>query len=426
MCQELTIELGGLLHNLLFHQSVPPLPLAKLIDSMGSSQLFRQDGYSFVDHAENAAYMVDWTFLYQQMRQDNTQYHLSQARSGSAGGSAPGQTGWIDQRCRAYLGQEKHFLTKLFVAMHVMGGQPARGPELGSVKVRNSTMSPRNLYIINGRVAVVTTYDKSQKRCGRTRYVFRCLPDALSQITAQYLVYVLPFSRVVGKKTGDFLFADKRGPWDGDELSAAVAVATTKHLGVRLTVSSWRQVAIAIGDEHLRRASRMWRQDKDGDEEGVAVAEEEDDASNEQSLFEHILVRQSAHSSWAAHNSYAIDGAFLSQLGPDLINVYSQASRAWHAFLHLESKGAAVAVAIAKRPASPPLQPTKRPKLGVSVAMQGLWKILGHNAQPKSEGQAHALELVHSATPPKPQIIVLGTGSGKSLLFFSVAAMVSH
>jgi len=205
-----------------------------------------------------------------------------------------------------------------------------------------------------------------------------------------------------------------------------VAVATAKHLGVRLTVSSWRHVAIAIGDEHLRQASRIWKQAQEEDEEGEAV-EGESDGEVEQSLFEHILVRQSAHGKKTAVGHYAIDGAFLNRLGPDLVSAYSQASRAWHGFLHLESKGAAVAVAV-KRPASPKQQQqvVKRAKLEVSTAMQGLRKILGPDAQAKSEGQAQALELVHTATATQPQIIVLGTGSGKSLLFFSVAAMVSH
>ena len=95
-------------------------------------------------------------------------------------------------------------------------------------------------------------------------------------------------------------------------------------------------------------------------------------------------------------------------------------------FLHLESKGAAVTVTVAKRPASPVQRPGKRAKREVSTAIQGLQKILGPDAQPKSEGQAHALELVHTATATRPQIIILGTSSGKSLLFFSIAAMVSY
>jgi len=123
--------------------------------------------------------------------------------------------------------------------MYIIGGQPARSPEIGSIKVRNSVTSSRNIFVINGRVAVVTTYDKARKRRGKTEYVFRCFPDQLSQVITQYLVYILLFSRVVEKTKGDFLFTtNKDKPWIKDQLSRAVAVATAKHLGVRLTVSS--------------------------------------------------------------------------------------------------------------------------------------------------------------------------------------------
>jgi hypothetical protein len=59
----------------------------------------------------------------------------------------------------------------------------------------------------------------------------------LSQLIVQYLVYVLPFIRVVAKTKGDFLFADEQEPWIGEQLSRAIAVATAKYLGVRLTVA---------------------------------------------------------------------------------------------------------------------------------------------------------------------------------------------
>jgi superfamily II DNA helicase RecQ len=72
------------------------------------------------------------------------------------------------------------------------------------------------------------------------------------------------------------------------------------------------------------------------------------------------------------------------------------------------------------------MQVAKRLKVEEGPALLGLQWVLGLDAQPKSPGQAQALELVHAATPTQPQVIVLGTGSGKSLLFFSVAAMVTH
>lgn len=54
-------------------------------------------------------------------------------------------------------------------------------------------------------------------------------------------------------------------------------------------------------------------------------------------------------------------------------------------------------------------------------ALDGLRQMYGPQAQPRSEGQAAALQLVHE--PPATSIIVLPTSSGKSVLFFSVAAM---
>lgn len=40
MCQVLTNELGAALDDLLFYQSVEPLPLPQLVDSMGTAQRF--------------------------------------------------------------------------------------------------------------------------------------------------------------------------------------------------------------------------------------------------------------------------------------------------------------------------------------------------------------------------------------------------
>jgi len=175
-------------------------------------------------------------------------------------GSGSGNREWITQAGNAYLAQEKQFLQKLLVAIYIQEGQPARGPEIGTITIRNSATSNRNIFVINGRVAVVTIYDKCQKRRGQVEYVFRCFPDRLSQIIVKYLVYVLPFTRVVQQTKGDFLFASEPDkPWGQSQLAAAVAVATAKHLGVRLTVASWRHVAIAISDEHLRKASKIWK-----------------------------------------------------------------------------------------------------------------------------------------------------------------------
>ena len=63
VCQELTIELEGLLHELLFGQSVKPVPLPQLVDSLGTAQQFQQKGYSFLDYPDNERWKVGWEFL---------------------------------------------------------------------------------------------------------------------------------------------------------------------------------------------------------------------------------------------------------------------------------------------------------------------------------------------------------------------------
>ena len=57
-------------------------------------------------------------------------------------------------------------------------------------------------------------------------------------------------------------------------------------------------------------------------------------------------------------------------------------------------------------------------------ALVGLQRIYQDpNAKPQSEGQASALQLVHNPSATVPLVVVLPTSSGKSALFFSVAAM---
>ena len=119
------------------------------------------------------------------------------------------------------------------VAMHIMGGQPARSPEIGFIKVRNSVTSSRNIFVINGRVAVVTIYNKVRMCRRKTEYVFCCFPDQLSQIITQYLVYMLSFTCAIQRIKGDFLFVmEKDELWIKNQLLEAVAVAMAKYLGV--------------------------------------------------------------------------------------------------------------------------------------------------------------------------------------------------
>jgi len=160
------------------------------------------------------------------------------------------------------------------------------------------------------------------------------------------------------------------------------------------------------------------------------------------------LFRQAGHGRRVAQAHYAIDGAFLHRLGPELITAFEQASIAWHRLFELKSVGkgkgkaatatattaittAATTTAGHRREASQQLtsQLAKRERIEPNMdrALIGLQRIYKDpNARPRSEGQASALQLVHNPSPNVPLIIVLPTSSGKSALFFSVAAMANQ
>jgi hypothetical protein len=111
----------------------------------------------------------------------------------------------------------------------------------------------------------------------------------------QYLIYVSPFARALplDRRESEYLFGDARGPWAGEELTRELSRQTQKHLGIRLTVSAWRHVAIGIATRHLMRASRTWEKDDNGDEgdDGDEFAQGDDQEELELDTFRHVIVR---------------------------------------------------------------------------------------------------------------------------------------
>jgi hypothetical protein len=429
MCHAVNKELQEMLKWLMFDEAVPDIDLSQIIDSMAWSQEFRRDEYSFIQHPQNKHLDVGYQGLLKRAREARGKRQMIKK-------GVSGQDEWIKHRVDAYLTVEKKFLRKGMGGVHIEYGQPARGPEIGSIKVSNSTYSARNMYVINGRLCILTMYDKARKRRGNTEYIVRFLPDELSQIFVQYIVHVRPFARALDHRESEYLFGDARGPWAGEQLSRELKTITGKHLGVELPVSSWRQTAVGIAECRLIRASKSWEKEEEDDEDGDNFAEGDDEEELQATMFQHAVVRQSSHGQRVARDHYAIDGAFLHRLGPELLRVFEQASIAWHELFDLKSDGAGQNKSGIghRREASKQLVPQSEKKIktekGVKQehsaafrkAMAGL-KRIGFT-KPQSEGQAAALELVHQ--PPATSIIVLPTSSGKSALFFSVAAMAEQ
>jgi len=287
MCHRLIGELQELIKVLTFESNVGLIDLSRIVDSMAWSQSFRRQNFSFIEHVQNEDQLkVGYRYLLDRARKGKGGWRLLKKNRTTQ------EDEWVEPQVKAYLTKERRFLNKLMVSMHVTGGQPARGPELGSIKVSNGIYSARNIYVINGRVCFLTMYDKARKRRGNTEYIVWCLPDEVGQVLAQYLVYVRPFARALDRRESEYLFGDLRGPWAGEELSRELSQVTRKHVGVRLTVSGWRHVSIGIATRKLMRASKTWEKEDEEAEDGVEdFAEGDDDEELELDTFRHIMVR---------------------------------------------------------------------------------------------------------------------------------------
>jgi hypothetical protein len=74
---------------------------------------------------------------------------------------------------QTYLASVQTFLTKLLLLIHITGGQPARIPEILTVRHRNSSYDePRNIFVEDGLVTFVTRYYKGYTISGEHKIIY--------------------------------------------------------------------------------------------------------------------------------------------------------------------------------------------------------------------------------------------------------------
>lgn len=94
----------------------------------------------------------------------------------------------------SYLQRVVQFREKLCIAVHVSGGQPARAPELLSIRHHNTDSGGhRNIFVEDGLVVFVTQYHKGFYASNDTKVIHRYLPQEVGELVVWYLWLVLPF-----------------------------------------------------------------------------------------------------------------------------------------------------------------------------------------------------------------------------------------
>ncbi|KAK5277365.1 hypothetical protein LTR16_009874, partial [Cryomyces antarcticus] len=135
------------------------VPLGKIEDDV----TFTKRGISFVSKSSNGLTGgLDWMIDRMQVSDEG--------RKMRKGGI------WNARLIRRYIRKVNKFLELLLFCTHTTAGQPARGTEITTVRYQNGFLQDRNIFVIDGRVVVITRYHKSQSQFDKPKIIPRFLP----------------------------------------------------------------------------------------------------------------------------------------------------------------------------------------------------------------------------------------------------------
>ncbi len=329
---------------------------------------------------------------------------------------------WLASGVDGYGRAVETFKEEVMMLMHITGGQPGRGPELLSIRHCNSAKGgQRNIFVEDGLMSFVTGYHKGYRMTGDVKIVHRYLPREVGELLMYYLWLVVPFwkkLKVVIDRVDEFTpflwgqdtpAGEERGmtgvekKWTSDRLRRILQRESTGRIGVRLGISSWRHIAIGIGRRYLRANFG------DSADDGEEVGEEDDDAWD----------RQAGHSTEVAGMLYArwLMEAPLETQGRR--QQFRTISQSWHRFLGFASSSRH------KRKGLPWDDEMREVQLKRWKAMRevNIWRQLerleGRGAQFRGVQEAAVDAIMRGDSLV---LTIMGTGSGKSLLFMLPAS----
>ncbi|KAH7137817.1 hypothetical protein EDB81DRAFT_75097 [Dactylonectria macrodidyma] len=273
----------------------------------------RQPGWCFLDKPEN-----NLAGTYKAMAR--------RAWSSSFRGQALAKAGhWLPGPCLAYLGAGVELTAMGLSASHVTAGLPGRGTETTSIRFRNTKLAIRNVFICEGRVIVIISYNKARASNNHAFYVVRYLPDDLDSSMFLYLAYIRPFLDFLANQlelpqyhSNEFLFPDpkhKKRHLTSTQATAALR-SLTQDLQTPWTISLYRQAAIAIAKRHI----------------SDLIKKRNFYYPSDASTPVRMIAAGVGHHPRTLLKDYAIDRALPAWLQPELLEMYRQLSTLWQSW----------------------------------------------------------------------------------------------
>jgi hypothetical protein len=406
----------GLLYDELLFQAKDLIPMEswRLKDDLDLEDF----GGSWLSHPSNSEFLEGAELALFRRIQGNAELRAMFLTKGKDGSMV-----LCPKAMEIYEAHAQEFLKRALVLCHIPPGPPLREPELLSVMWRNNARQ-RHLSIWEKLVMIYTQYHKGQQQSGAYKDNIRFLPKAIGDLLLSYTAYVLPLRQLFlrqqtpGALISPYLWAKLDGTvWADGTLSACLRKACTRAKVPCLHTSNWRQFAASITKEKFSVKERANFDLEDG------VGE---DIEDELDLV--ALAEQSNHSYHTFNHAYA--GTTTLTMSALLHRNY-RASESWRTFFRFDHilqgkrpRGASETLSLRMLDASKRGQMRKRgahSEVDLLAVARKLYN--APDLQFRVPGQRSGVLTVMGPQPAEQVVLVIGTGSGKTLVVMIGAAI---
>jgi len=387
-------------------------------------------GQSFLDDPRNVWMRSGSDWILNTVQQNTLEMTAWAVRLG------PDETKLNPDQVRQYLDRVNRFREGLLVAMHFLGGQPARANEFLNLRhVNTPSGGLRNILIEDGIVGLYFTYHKGYSGTGNTKVVYRYLPRELGDLLVRYLWLVLPFCQTIESElTGNtqlspflwdksFVFKPSEASsdnvrarlWSSDKMRRIIQDTTYRYLqGTKLNISTWRHMAIAVARKYLGDGKAL----DDSDIFDDSDSEAEDFVNWTNKGGDRAVDLQAGHSTHIAHMTYGRD-VTQGRLGLAFQQQqYRRVSVLWHKLLTFQSYDPPPPGLEKPAKVSDKMHGERRQRLKQLSQMDLDGRLRSMLGQPDAKlRMTQRLALDHLVRGVSPILQVAGTGGGKSLTF---------
>jgi hypothetical protein len=251
----------------------------------------------------------------------------------------------------AYLKGCNRLVRLLFSGIHTTSRMPGRGEELRVVQWADTAAVQRNIFICQGQILLVFSYNKASRNTNNSFFIIRVPCPTVKRCLFLYLAHIRPFSSFLSRQlellsmtapTNPHLFTvyNSASACFSSPACSKTLEQSTAGCPVRLNFQTYQQITVAVSKKHLPGLTQPF----------------DPNTLNNYGRFLQLLSFQTGHNPSTHASAYALNQAYPAKLQPELVERYFEGSRTWHQFLAIAKEKDPIAGAHA--PGYPPPPPT--------------------------------------------------------------------